>query len=270
LGNSPKASPNFSKHEVDVSLRLLMALGVAGLLAGVLAGLLGIGGGTVMVPILLTLGYTPLQAIATSSLAIIITSISGSLQNWRIGYLDMNRVLLLGLPALVSAQLGVYVATILPERLLLLAFAALLAVNIYLVSLRKHLTTTGPTLTTPLSPPLARLITGGIAGFLAGLLGVGGGVIMVPLQMAWLQEPIKQAIQTSLGVVVLTAIAATTGHALRGNVVWGAGFMLGLGGLISAQLSTRTLPRLPDQVVSLLFRGLLLLLIAYTLWQALQ
>ena len=69
---------------------------------------------------------------------------------------------------------------------------------------------------------------------------------------------------------MLSEIAATTGHALLGNVIWEAGFILGLGGLIRAQLSTRTLPRLPDQVVSLLFRGLLLLLIAYTLWQALQ
>ncbi|NER82740.1 MAG: TSUP family transporter, partial [Leptolyngbya sp. SIO1D8] len=82
-----------------------MAHIIAGLLAGILAGLLGIGGGTVMVPILVTLGYEPIQAVATSSLAIIITSLSGSFQNWRMGYLDFRRVLLLGLPALVTAQL---------------------------------------------------------------------------------------------------------------------------------------------------------------------
>ncbi len=258
-------------REINVSPMQFMGLGLAGLLAGVLAGLLGIGGGSVMVPILLALGYVPIQAVATSSLAIIITSLSGSMQNWRMGYLDCQRVLWLGLPALVTAQLGVYVADNLPPRMLLFAFAGLLALNIYLVGVRKRLASAdaaGEMTRSPLPTAIARLLTGGIAGFLAGLLGVGGGVIMVPLQRLLLGESIKQAIQTSLGVVVLTAIAATTGHALRGNVVWSAGVILGLGGLLSAQLSTRTLPKLPDAVVMLLFRGVLLILMAYTLWQA--
>lgn len=248
-----------------------IALVLSGLFAGVLAGLLGIGGGTVMVPILLALGYQPIQAVATSSLAIIVTALSGSLQNWRMGRLDFKRVLGLGIPAVITVQLGVLLANNLPQRLLLIAFAGLLMLNIFLVSLKKqlaHREETKQQLSERLNPTLARIITGAIAGFMAGLLGVGGGVIMVPLQMALLGESIKRAIQTSLGVVVLTAIASTIGHAFGGNVVWSAGLILGVGGLISAQLSSRTLPKLPDQVVSWLFRGLLVVLIIYTLWQA--
>lgn len=78
---------------------------IGGLVAGVLAGFLGIGGGTVLVPLLVALGLAPVQAVATSSLAIVITAGSGSLQNWRMGYLDPRRVLFLGLPALATAQL---------------------------------------------------------------------------------------------------------------------------------------------------------------------
>lgn len=259
--------------QVAVAGGQLIALILSGLFAGVLAGLLGIGGGTVMVPILLALGYQPIQAVATSSLAIIITSLSGSFQNWRMGYLDFKRVLGLGLPAIITVQIGVLIASNIPQRLLLLAFAVLLAINIFLVSLRKRLARRQTGLAeadTAMNPALARLLTGAIAGFMAGLLGVGGGVIMVPLQMALLKEPIKLAIQTSLGVVVLTAIASTVGHAIQGNVVWLAGLILGAGGLVSAQLSSRTLPKLPDRVVSLLFRGLLMALIVYTLWQAWQ
>jgi uncharacterized membrane protein YfcA len=246
----------------------------AGLFAGLLAGLLGIGGGTILVPMLITLGYSPLQAVATSSLAIIITSVSGSIQNWRMGYLDFKRVALLGAPAIALAQLGVLVANWLPEPILLVAFALLLALNIYLLGVRKRLaqqaSTGEETATRHLHPLVARLLTGGLAGFLAGLLGIGGGVIMVPLQMLLLGETIKRAIQTSLGVIVLTAIASTFGHALQGNVVWIGGIILGLGGLLGAQFSTRALPKLPDQIVSLLFRTLLAVLIVYTLWQAWQ
>lgn len=258
------------------------------MVAGVLAGFLGIGGGTVIVPILVALGYEPIQAVATSSLAIIITSLSGSLQNWWMGRFDPSRVLLLGLPTLVTVPIGVAVANQLPPRLLLLAFATLLMLNIFLVSLRKQLanreTRPGEDMppngqsavdgasspAVPSNPTGARILIGGVAGFMAGLLGVGGGVIMVPLQMALLGEPIKRAIQTSLGVVVITAIAATTSHALRGNVVWLAGMILGIGGFVSAQVSARTLPKLPDRTVSLLFKILLIGLILYTVGQALQ
>jgi uncharacterized membrane protein YfcA len=262
--------------------RLLLILTVAGLTAGLLAGLLGIGGGTVLVPILVAVGYAPIQAVATSSLAIVITSISGSLQNWRMGYLDLRRVLYLGLPALVTAQVGVAIAGWLSPRLLLTAFGLLLLLNVYLVELRKRVMAqqvvtevqverdpaVEPASKTAWNPAIASVVTGGTAGLLAGLFGVGGGVIMVPLQILLLEEPIKVAIQTSLGVIMLTAIAATTGHALNGNVLWIPGLILGLGGLVGAQVSTRLLPRLPDRVVSFLFRGLLLLLAVYIFGQA--
>jgi hypothetical protein len=118
------------------------------------------------------------------------------------------------------------------------------------------------------SPVLARLFTGGAAGVLAGLFGVGGGVIMVPLQMLLLGEPIKVAIQTSLGVIVITAVSASFGHAVVGNVLFVPGILLGCGGLLGAQFSTRVLPKLPDRVVSLVFRLFLGVLSIYIFWQA--
>ncbi|MGD1908570.1 MAG: sulfite exporter TauE/SafE family protein, partial [Leptolyngbyaceae cyanobacterium] len=157
--------------------------------------------------------------------------------------------------------------------LVLVAFAILLASNVYLVGVRNRLARQDDAAEvnpTQWNPTVARLFTGSIAGLLAGVFGVGGGVIMVPLQMLLLGESIKRSIQTSLAVIVMTAIGATAGHALRGNVVWVAGLILGFGGLLSAQLSTRLLPKLPDRIVTVLFRALLVSLVVYTLWQAWQ
>jgi uncharacterized membrane protein YfcA len=120
------------------------------------------------------------------------------------------------------------------------------------------------------NPIFAKIITGSLAGLLAGLFGVGGGVIMVPLQILLLRESIKTAIQTSLGVIVITAISATLGHAENGNVLWNVGLILGAGGLLGAQVSTRFLPKLSDRTVSLAFRSLLTLLSVYVFWQAWQ
>ncbi|NEO26714.1 MAG: sulfite exporter TauE/SafE family protein [Kamptonema sp. SIO4C4] len=235
-----------------------------GIVAGLLSGLLGIGGGVVLVPLLVFLGYSYDQSVATSSLAIVLTSLSGSLQNWRMGVLDGQRVLALGIPAVLTAQLGAYLVGQLPSFLKEAAFGGLLIITIFLVSLRKKLSRQERDSQTLALPPwVARGGTGAVAGLLAGLFGVGGGVIMVPMQMLLLQEPIKTAIQTSLGVIVITAISACTGHAFQGNVVFWTGIGLGVGGLVGAQVSTRYLPKLPDRVVSFLFRGLLVILAIY-------
>lgn len=276
----------------------LLILVASGLFAGILAGFLGIGGGTVLVPLLVALNYAPVQAVATSGLSIAITAISGSIQNWRMGYLSMSKVAGIGFPAVITAQIGAYLAGIFPPYLLLVSFGLLLWLNIYLIEVRKHITANGKgegkgeddpiakAATNPQSPipnsqlpnnsnilsnpAFAKIATGSAAGLLAGLFGVGGGVIMVPLQILLLGESIKTAIQTSLGVIVITAISATAGHAARGNVLWVVGLILGGGGLLGAQISTRFLPRLPDGIISLAFRSLLAILSIYVFWQAWQ
>lgn len=246
----------------------LLTLSLGGLIAGILAGFLGIGGGTILVPLMVALGYTPLQAVATSSLAIVITSISGSIQNWRMGYFDSQRVIYLGLPALFTAQIGVYLASQFASYQLLIAFGLLLLTNIYLVDLKKRLVNLTSKENQRVNPAIARFCTGGAAGILAGLFGVGGGVIMVPMQMLLLGEPIKIAIQTSLGVIILTAISACLGHALSNNVLFIEGIVLGIGGLLGVQFSTRILPKLPDKTVSVIFRLMSGILSIYMFWQA--
>ncbi|MCL1475607.1 sulfite exporter TauE/SafE family protein [Argonema antarcticum] len=260
----------------------LLIFAVAGLFTGILAGFLGIGGGTVLVPFLVALNYTPVQAVGTSSLSILITAISGSIQNWRMGFFSFQKVLAIGFPAVVTAQIGTYIASNIRPYFLLVAFGLLLLLNIYLVNLRQRLTATqrgrgaegqrGKTSNSPskIQNSVARIATGSAAGILAGLFGVGGGVIMVPLQILLLGETIKTAIQTSLGVIIITAISACAGHALRGNVLLYEGLILGFGGFLGAQISTRFLPKLSDEIVSLAFRTLLGVLSIYVFWQAWQ
>ncbi len=246
----------------------LLVLASGGLVSGILAGLLGIGGGIILVPLLITLGYTPIQAVATSSLAIVVTSISGSVNNWRMGYFDFKRVIYLGLPALVTAQLGVYLASRITPCILLFTFGVFLLTNIYLVELRNRLSKGGVPKAQQFNPVLSRLGTGGVAGILAGLLGGGGGAIMVPLQILLLGEPIKVAIQTSLGVIVSINVSACVVHASEGNILFYQGILLGCGSLLGVQMSTRVLPKLPDRVVSLTFRIFLGILSIYMFWQA--
>lgn len=265
---------------------MFFSLIILGLFSGILAGFLGIGGGTVLVPIFVALGYDPLHAVATSSFTIVITSISGSLQNWRMGVLSPRLVVSLCLPSLLTAQVGVIIANRLPPHLLMLLFGAVLLLNLYLMALKKQLIKSSSVNRSgsetfkderekvEISSNICLMslskvaFTGGLAGLLSGTFGIGGGVILVPLQVLLLNQPIKRAIQTSLAVIVITAISATAGHALNGNVLWLPGLLLGIGGFVGAQLSTRFLPRISDRIVSYLFRIMLLALAVYVFSQS--
>jgi uncharacterized membrane protein YfcA len=254
----------------------LVLIGV-GVLAGLLAGILGIGGGTIMVPVMVASGLSGVQAVGTSTLAILVIALGGSLQNWRMGFLKLKDVVLLGLPAVVTAFIGTALASAFPEYVLLLTFGLFLLLNIYLIRVKQQVVA-GDQLArqgaiSQLSPTLIRTAIGGTAGFLAGLFGVGGGVVMVPLQILLLKEDIKVAIQTSLGAIVITAVSALGWHSLRGNVHGSMGLLLGLGGLLGVQLGTRYLPRLPNRVVNLMFKAVLALFALfffYRAWQSLD
>jgi len=105
----------------------LVAVGVLGLFAGVLAGLFGVGGGILFVPTLaLGLGLTQLHAEASSLLAILPTALIGSWRQWRYGNLDLRAAGLVGLASIGGVQLGVVVAERIPEATLQRLFGALL------------------------------------------------------------------------------------------------------------------------------------------------
>jgi uncharacterized protein len=257
----------------------------SGLVIGLLSGLLGIGGGTLLLPLLTALGYTPLQGVATSSLALVMTAMSASVRNWHTGCLDLEKVAFLAAPSILFAPLGVYLAHKLPPYLLFNVFGLYLIINIFLVNLRKNLalqTDQNKSLTLRISLNvktnknefsllnfnIAYLLAGGISGFLAGLFGIGGGAIMVPLQMLLLGEKIKIAIQTSLGVILVTSVSNCFIYAQEGNMLLNIGMILGIAGLFGAQVSSYYLPKLPDKIVNIIFNAMLALVAANMFWQA--
>jgi uncharacterized protein len=105
----------------------LAAAAVLGLVAGVLAGLFGIGGGTLFVPTLtLVLGLTQLHAEASSLLAILPTAVAGAWRQGRYGNIRWRAALVLGLAAVVGVEAGVQIAEALPEHALRRLFGVLM------------------------------------------------------------------------------------------------------------------------------------------------
>ncbi len=100
---------------------------------------------------------------------------------------------------------------------------------------------------------LRAAMLGVAAGLLSGLFGVGGGIIMVPLLVAWFALDQRRASATSLLAIVPIATASAAGYALNGNIDLGAGLLLLIGGVIGGQLGARLLPGTPIATLQLWF-----------------
>ena len=242
-------------------MTIAVLIGVA-LLAGIFAGLTGAGGGLILVPLLVYLGYSPLEAVATSSIAVMISAIAATAMNSRDHKIPWQRVLRLSVPAMLLAPIGALVASKSPEIALLVAFCALNVLNIYLLGRRSRLANTGPQTETDLDTNVAGkvLVVGGSGGLLAGLFGVGGGLVMVPLQVQWLATPRQAAARISLAVIIFSSAGAILGHAVSGDgsLHWATGLILGIGGVVGAPLGAKILNRISQRTSTIIFQITLL------------
>lgn len=266
--------------DIDINhLFSLIYLLPIGIVVGVISALLGIGGGLLYVPALAAGGATPLQCVATSLLAIGMGAISGTLQNWKMKTLKIESVSLLTFPAMLTTQIGVGIATAIPSKMLLLSFAALQLAAIALMNLKNQLQKNERTAknnldrstTAPSIPIIKTQGIGLVAGVLSGLFGVGGGIVMVPLQVLILKMSVKESVQTSYGAIVLIALWAVAQYAIAdsSNILLFPGLMLGLGSVIGAYYGAKLLPQLSDKLVRFLFTGLLVILSSYMSYKAL-
>lgn len=253
-----------------------LGLFFVGTFTGLLAGIFGLGGGFLLIPLLSALGIPVAEAAGTSLIAVWFSAIAGSSLNWFKDKFDARKsfqIALLGIPA---AQLGVVVSNLFPDRLLKLIFAVLLLGMIYLMNLRQQLSEPELNLQpSPSPPPLPPGATGrkfywwqyasigAVSGFMSGLFGIGGGLIMVPLQLGLLGETLESAVANSLGSMVAIAASGLVGHAWRGEVLWIPGLCLGAGSIFGAPLGSYILPRLNSNLVTTAFRLLLLVLSLY-------
>ena len=278
----------FSPETIASPFTLILLL-LVGIGTGTVSGILGIGGGLLIVPFLSLWNIPLVQATATSLLGVLLSAISGSWRNWTKEELRWRQAIILGLCGLPTAQVGAWVANQVNDRVLAFSFAVFLITMIFLVEYKKRLgSPLAPLATEPqnfelqrinapnLSVPITKgdlrgsLPIGLLAGFLSGLFGVGGGAVMVPLQMVWLGEPIKSAVRTSLGAIVLIAMSGLWRYGIQGNVLWGPGFTLAIGGAIGAQFGTRLLKKLSGDRVNQLFRALLIILAIYMTWRGIR
>ncbi|HSK93258.1 MAG TPA: sulfite exporter TauE/SafE family protein [Candidatus Angelobacter sp.] len=211
-----------------------LLLVLSGLGAGTFGAMLGLGGGILIVPIL-TLGFgVPLTAaVGTSLVCVIATSTGAAAVNVRAGRADVRLGITLGAATVVGAASGGILAGFLPERILAGLFAALLVYTALTMLRSLRGTAAGDSdghAVDPTAPDgpgapayrthrLPAAWAGSlVAGHASGLLGVGGGIVSVPLIRVLMQAPMRVAVATSNFMIGITAAAGAAAYLFRGEI----------------------------------------------------
>jgi uncharacterized protein len=234
--------------------------GLVGALAGFLSGLFGVGGGIMIVPgLVLLTGMDQRLAHGTSLTAIIPIAISGIGGYLLDDLIDFPVALFVTIGAVGGAILGTHFLQILPQRTLRLAFAVLLLLSAARLLLG-DVDADGRVELTVLSA-IALVVLGVASGGLAGLLGVGGGVIMVPVFILLFAIPSAIAKGTSLLVILPTSLVGTYRNLKKGNTKIRMAVAVGLAGVVTAFIGSRISANLDADVSNFLF-GVLLVVVA--------
>lgn len=237
---------------------------LAGIATGIMSGAFGVGGAVISTPAIRALGCSAALAVGTTLPSILPGAVTGSWR-YRQGELIQWKVVVFTAPAgIVAAVFGAWVSPRVPgDGHILMVLTALLlmwsAINM-IRSVKPRETVEAKTRLRSSQSFLATL-TGVCAGGLSGLLGLGGGIIMVPLFRRWLGLPIKNAVATSLICVGCFAVPGTITHALEGGIDWRFALWLTAGVVVGAPFGSKTALKMSDKKLQRVF-GLFLAAVA--------
>jgi len=227
---------------VSTELQVLGTL-LVGFVTGILSGMFGIGGAVVSTPAIRALGATPLEGVGSTLPSIIPSAATATLRYHRERMVRWDVVQWTGSFGIAASVVGSLLAGVVPGdgHYLMLLTAALVGFTAY----RTAYPRVAPV---PVGvgggaePDAARTewwrlgVIGLGAGGLSGLLGVGGGILMVPAFSTWARLPLKDAIATSLAIVGILAIPGTITHALLGHIAWKYAIPLSIGVIPGARI----------------------------------
>jgi len=198
---------------------------------GALSGFFGIGGGTILIPMLLFLGYATKEAIGISSVVMVFSSIFGSYLNYKKGNLDVKMVLFIGLGGFIGAFFSGHLASVLSAKSLEIIFLSFAVFALF----RMFFTTKD--LGQKKSQNLFILfLVGLIIGVLSMTIGVGGSIVLVPILVGFWHIKLKEAVSAGLFFVVFSSISGMISHTMANHVDFEKGITIGMASLVGVYI----------------------------------
>lgn len=223
-----------------------------------MSGFFGIGGGMILVPILLVLGFDIKDAIGISIIQMVFSSVFGSYLNYKKGSLIIGEGIFVGLGGFVGGYIGGYVTHSVSDSILQALFFSLLLFALFrLMFSTNH---ADDIQTKSLNKTLLFSIGVGI-GIFSITLGIGGSIILTPLLVGLLHYPLKKAVSAGLFFVVFSSIAGMISRLSTGTIDFSNGLIVAIASFFGVALGIW----LKDHVTSKNHKMALLLLYTFAL-----
>ncbi len=228
---------------------------VVGVLAGLLSGLFGVGGGIVIVPGLMALaGMERRLAHGTSLAATLPIAFASAVTFAASDKVDWPVVAALATGAIVGAVVGTHLLQVIDKRVLVIIFVVTILATAVRLVLADETSGRGD-FTVVMALVLVGI--GLLTGILAGLLGIGGGVVMVPAMIVLFSIDPVVAKGTSVAVIVPTSIAGTIRNRKKANADLSIAIAVGAAGIVSAVIGSLISTSISDAVANTMFAALL-------------
>lgn len=252
---------------VEFILSIALAL-LIGIMAGLLAGFLGIGAGVLMIPaMLIFLDMDIFSAKASSLVAILVLSPIGARRHAAAGHINLRAGVMLGVPGFTGALAGTALSAYMNAGWLEISFSLFLfGMAVYMLGNNRKRRKRGGRNRALLWP------AGLAAGFLGGLIGVGGGLLMVPAMLAT-GIGMHTAVGTSLLAIIFIAGAGTAAHMGAGmlalDVFLRATLPMLAGAAAGVALGASAAAKTPSPVLRRVFSVVMVVAAVYLLWKGL-
>ncbi len=236
----------------------MIELILLGIIVGVLSGFFGIGGGTILIPILLLLGYDTKDAIGISVVQMVFSSVYGSYLNNKKGTLDVPMVVVIGIGGFIGALLSGYITSYFSDaalELIFLSFAIFALLRLFFKP-KEHRDQKEVS-------RLTLLLIGMPIGALSMTIGVGGSIVLVPILVGFLHVDLKKAISAGLFFVVFSSVAGFISHMQAGDVDYESGIIIGLASLIGVYIGIYLKDRVNSVLQKRLLVGFYMLIVLY-------
>ncbi|MGH9134059.1 MAG: sulfite exporter TauE/SafE family protein [Ilumatobacteraceae bacterium] len=253
----------------DASAPSLTRAALVGVAAGFLSGLFGVGGGILLVPALVIVLKLGQKLAHGTSLAAVLPIALSSLFGYTIeDKVDWPVAGLLAAGAVGGAIVGTHFLHRLPQRAVGWAFAVVLVVTA--VRLIVDNSDAAGRADLSIVSAVALVVAGFLTGILAGLLGVGGGIVMVPAMVVGFGIPAVVAKGTSLAVIIPTSIIGTWRNRSNRNADLRLAAVVGIAGVVSAYGASKISVGLGETTSNRLFALLLAAVAVRMIWQFLH
>lgn len=236
----------------------MLELVVLGSFVGLLSGFFGIGGGTILIPLLLMLGYETKAAIGISVVQMVFSSVYGSYLNNKKGTLDVKMVSVIGAGGFVGALLSGYIAAVLSDKILEIMFLSFALFALLRLFFKTHEDVQEKSLHYSIL-----LLIGAVLGAFSMTIGVGGSILLVPILVGFLHVSLKKAVSAGLFFVVFSSVSGLISHALKGHIDYQSGVIIGLASLIGVYVGIHLKERVSHKVQKRLLVAFYLFVVLY-------